>query len=469
MTSWLPTLAQNGNPLYVQLADQIADAALQGVLQPGEKLPPQRNLAFDVGVTLGTVTRAYALLKERGIATGEVGRGTFIRNGQAEVSVRHRALQAYQGITPQPQPARLLMNSTSTPEVGQAAIMAGLFEDIASNQPSLLSDYIRHMPDHWRLAGQRWIAPSGWTPALEDVLATQGAHGALMAVINATTASGDRIVFEELTYPATVRCSMLMGRQPVAVRSTQSGMDPDDFERCCAQQHPKLAIIVSTCHNPTLAVMPDENRRRIAEIARRYNVLVIDDDTFGVLRTNRPMPLAAYAPERVFHVTSLSKSMAAGVRTGWVACPPGYAQRVMNAQRLINGSAAGAMIEIASRMVLSGQADALCQKVRAEIRDRVVKARMMLAGHDLTSHEECPFAWLRLPDPWVPATFCKAALRLNVVLEEADTFKAGQIDRSVPCVRIALTGALQADQVDAGLDVIRQLLDQPSLAYERVE
>ena len=79
MTNWLPNVDQGSGPLYVRLADSIERSIGDGVLAPGAKLPPQRDLAYDMGVTIGTVGRAYALVRERGLVSGEVGRGTYVR------------------------------------------------------------------------------------------------------------------------------------------------------------------------------------------------------------------------------------------------------------------------------------------------------------------------------------------------------------------------------------------------------
>ena len=78
MTNWLPDLSQGTGPLYLRLADQIERDIGSGKLPAGDKLPPQRNLAYDVGVTIGTVTRGYAVARERGLVSGEVGRGTYV-------------------------------------------------------------------------------------------------------------------------------------------------------------------------------------------------------------------------------------------------------------------------------------------------------------------------------------------------------------------------------------------------------
>ena len=78
MTNWLPDLQASDGPLYVRIADQIERAINTGALASGAKLPPQRNLAYDIGVTIGTVSRAYSMVRERGLVSGEVGRGTYV-------------------------------------------------------------------------------------------------------------------------------------------------------------------------------------------------------------------------------------------------------------------------------------------------------------------------------------------------------------------------------------------------------
>ena len=87
MTNWLPDMSQGSGPLYVRLAERIEEAIASGTLPTGTKLPPQRDLAFDIGVTIGTVGRAYTLVRERGLVSGEVGRGTFVLGGEADQQI----------------------------------------------------------------------------------------------------------------------------------------------------------------------------------------------------------------------------------------------------------------------------------------------------------------------------------------------------------------------------------------------
>ena len=220
-------------------------------------------------------------------------------------------------------------------------------------------DYTRVWPASWQEAGSRWLKSGNWTPDPDSIVSTIGAHAAVLGVIAAMTAPGDRIAYEELTYSSISRSANLIGRRSVLIGSDDDGADPEDFERLCAQQHPKIAFLIPSLHNPTLAIMSLERRKAIVEIARKYNVWLIEDAIYGELLTDQPPTLAELAPERTFHVGGLSKTVAAGVRGGWVSCPANFAPRVQTAHKMVTGGIPFLLGELASELVLSGEADAI--------------------------------------------------------------------------------------------------------------
>ncbi len=197
---------------------------------------------------------------------------------------------------------------------------------------------------------------------------TVGVHAAVMAVIAAMTAPGDKIAFEQLTYSSISRSANLIGRRSARREDRRARPDPEDFDRLCAQQHPKLAFLIPSLHNPTLAITPVNRRREIAEIARKHNVWLIEDSIYGALLDQPPTPISAFLPERTFHVGGLSKTVSAGVRGGWVSCPANLAPRIQIAHKMITGGLPFMLAELASRMVLSGEADTIRQAARARSR-----------------------------------------------------------------------------------------------------
>lgn len=467
MTNWVPDITHGSGPIYLRLADRIEADIGAGVLRPGARLPPQRNLAFDMGVTIGTVGRAYSVLRERGLVSGEIGRGTFVLGQGVSPGDSETRTGTFDGsrvhfVTPD----KLMLDSTAAPDVGQSPVFGQLAAEIARDLPAEIVGYTRRIPPGWLEAGQRWLAAAHWQPETAAIVPTLGAHAAILAIVAAIAGPGDRIVFEHLTYSHVARSVELIGRRCVAVETDGDGIDPADFERLCAQTHPKAVFMMPCLHNPTLVTMPEARRREIVEIARRHNVWLIEDAIYAALLDEPPLPFAALAPERTFHVGSLSKAVAAGFRSGWVACPPNLASRVLTAYRMISGGKPFLLAELAARLVLSGEAAAIRAKVCAEIEVRSAMAREAFAGFDIASHPRAPFLWMKLPEPWLSATFKQAAANDNVLIDDEDEFKSARTERTFHRVRIGFSNPPR-EALAGGFARLRSLLDSDVAAYDR--
>jgi DNA-binding transcriptional MocR family regulator len=471
MTNWLPDLRQGSGPLYIRLADEMEKAMTAGDLAAGSKLPPQRNLAFDIGVTIGTISRAYSLLHERGLVSGEVGRGTYVLSRGETEPQPHRdpVTTSLAGTRPlNTPPGKIRFDSTAAPEIGQSETIAAIISEILVDRPHDVVSYTRGFPEAWQEAGQRWLRYGDWMPERDAVVPTLGAHAGIMAIISVLTNPGDRIVFEHLTYSQVSRAVGLIGRRISLVNSDENGVSPDDFERVCVQEHPKIAFFMSSAQNPTLATMPLEHRKAIAEIARRHNVWLIEDNLYGAMDKKEIPLIAAFAPERTFVVDGLSKSVSAGIRGGWVACPPHFAQRVRIAHKMMTGGLPFMLAELAARLVLSGAAEEIWERCRAEINAREALAREILAGYDFNSNADIPFLWLKLPDPWLSATFKNAVYTDGVLIDDEDEFKAGRSEKITHRVRIGFSSPGSRQDVSEGLKIVRGLLSSGSAGYDSV-
>jgi DNA-binding transcriptional MocR family regulator len=361
-------------------------------------------------------------------------------------------------------PGKLTLDASAAPDIGQAAAIGEATAAIMRDSPRDITGYTRKVPTTWIEAGRRWLGTDGWTPDTDAIVPTLGAHPAIMAVIAALTAPGDRIVFEELTYSSIARSANLIGRRAIGVAMDADGLDPEEFERTCAQQHPKLAFLIPGLHNPTLTIMSEARRRALVEIARQHNVWLIEDAIYAALLDAQPPPIAALAPERTFHVSSLSKSVSAGIRGGWVACPPHFAPRVMTAYKMLTGGNPFLLCELAARLVLSGAAQGIRAGVKREIAARAAMVRAGFDGYDFAVHPECPFLWMKLPEPWLSGTFKHAAAEEGVLIDDEDEYKCGRGDRIFHRVRIAFSGPNRAGLAEA-LTRLRSLLDNRIAGY----
>lgn len=469
MTNWIPDLSQGEGPLYLRLANKIESEVESGALPAGTRLPPQRDLAYDLGITIGTVGRAYALLRERGLVSGEVGRGTYVLDREpprrSDLPVTSplsgegtRSFAAPEG--------KIRFDSTGAPDVAQGEAIARILAEIAAEHPSDMSSYTRGFPESWVEAGCLWLARGGYRPAPETVVPTLGAHPALVAVASAATMPGDYVVFETLSYSQFARSVGLFGRRVALVQSDDQGVIPEDFERLCAQRHPKLAFLMPTIQNPTLASMPQARRREIAEIARRHNVWLIEDDLYGKPIDDPTPLLAEYAPERTFVISGLSKVVSAGVRGGWVACPPHFAHRVAVAHKMATGGMPFLLAELSARLVLSQEAATMKSRCLDEINARLKLACDALAGFDFRWRANVPFLWIALPEPWLSGTFKNAAADENLLVDDEDEFKAGRSDQAFHRIRIGITTPRRREEVSTGLATIRRLLGSGGSGYD---
>jgi DNA-binding transcriptional MocR family regulator len=145
----------------------------------------------------------------------------------------------------------------------------------------------------------------------------------------------------------------------------EHGLLPEAFEMACLTMKPKALYCMPTLHNPTTRTMPLVRRRELVELAQTYDVPVIEDDAYGSLASDAPAPLAALAPDIVYHVASLSKCLSPALRVAYVAVPEGRALRVANAIRGSASIVSPLTSAIASRWIETGLAD--------DVRDEIIQ------------------------------------------------------------------------------------------------
>ncbi|WP_346914479.1 PLP-dependent aminotransferase family protein [uncultured Roseibium sp.] len=494
MTNWVPDIPAGKGPMYARLASRIADDIVTGALPVGAKLPPQRDLAYDLGITVGTVGRAYALVREQGLVSGEVGRGTYVLGSTPDTDVTEiqpampgtaapvgNAAAWTQTATSTtdsgfagtrvaiPAPDAIRFDSTSAPELGQADVIKDLTAQIMSDSPYEIASYSRTVPDTWRAAGRQWLTRSNWQPPEATIVPTTGAHAAALAIIAATTTPGDRVVFEELTYSAIARGAALSGRHVVQVPRDDEGPLPDELAKICAQKHPKVLFLTPTMHNPTLGTMSEGRREKILALAHQHNLWLIEDEVFGSLRETALTPFAALAPERTFHVGSLSKSVTAGIRGAWVSCPPSHAQRVHTTHKMLSGGISFLLAEVSARLVLSGAADMFRRRALSEIAARHELVCKYLQGYEMNSAPDAPFIWLKLPSPWLASNFKAAAASAHVLIDDEDEFKPARTGNIHHRVRIGFSNAHSGEETGQALGIIRQLLEDSGACYDSFE
>lgn len=449
---WTPDFAQTDGPRYLALASAIAEAIESGALKPGAQLPPQRELAEHLNVTVGTVGRAYNIVKSRQLVTSQVGRGTFVRDPEDESTLRN--------YLPERKPGTIDFACYSATATGLAETLATAMAEaqrniglLAMQRYTPAAGFISH-----RSAGAEWIARTGLAVPPERVLVCSGAQQALMVILTALTRAGEVVLTEELTYSGIKALGTLLERPLHGVRIDAEGLIPAALEQAIAETGARLLYLQPTCHNPTGAMMPESRRRAIAEIARRHGLWMIEDDAAIGGLTDRPAPLARFAPEHTIYVTGLSKCISPGLRVAYAASPPRlfeHLSRTLHALCLANSPL---QAEVATAMIQEGSAALIAERNLVALAESHARIGRLLRGVPHSTHPAAFFVWIDLPEHWTAPDFAEAARQAGLSVVSGESFSTGDAPRNA--IRISVNPTQPAEMVEEGLAALLQLMNE---------
>ncbi len=221
----------------------------------------------------------------------------------------------------------------------------------------------------------------------------------------------------------------------------------------------RLLIVNPTVHNPTTATMPLARREAIVALARRHDLIVVEDEVYGRLPAERPPPLAALAPERTVHIGSAAKSVAPGLRVGVLHSPEALFERIANAQHDLFLTCPPLMAELFTRLVADGTAERLAARQRQEAAVRQQIAREVLGARAYRAQPTSYHLWLPLPPPWRAAEFIETVRERGVAIDPATAFAVDRA-RAPHAVRVSLSAAAGHDRLRRGLQIVADTLGE---------
>jgi DNA-binding transcriptional MocR family regulator len=375
---WTPRLAALGDSPADRLTRALADDIGDGRLEPGARLPAQRDIAFALDIGLGSVTKAFAALERRGLVRSEAGRGCFVA---APASARSEIID-------------LAFNAP--PALLGDKMLAGALARIAKGfDPTLLSHYppLGGHEAH-RRAMARWLGALGGPEAPERTLLCDGAQQALSLALSTLRRPGEIVVTEAPTYPGFIALARMIGLQLVSVRMDAEGVTPQGLDAAFARAGARPVVYLTpTAHNPTGATMGLARRRALVDLCRARDALIVEDDVYAhTLSAERPA-LATLAPERVFYVSSLSKTVSPGLRVGALVAPPLWREAALSTQRATCQMAGALSCLLMTSWMEDGSAEALRREIAAEHAARQALAVALLGEAVRAPSIPCPHLW----------------------------------------------------------------------------
>ena len=372
--TWKPVLEDTSRPLVDRLLAALERDIRAGVLAPGLRLPPQRELAFFLGISLGTVTKAYAEAERRGLTQATVGRGTFVAAPAPDAAFR---------FSPRGQPNGVNLAQNVRPVLSGGTALTRALDRLRKKDLSRLLVYSPSAgEDDHRRAMADWLArTTPLQPDWRNLAVTAGGQQAVALALGALASAGDAILTEAGTYYGLRTLAEHAGYRLKGLQLDGEGLVPEALDRAAAATGARVLYVTPTLHNPTGRTMGQNRREEIVRVARARDLWIVEDDVYALYAGPRTVtPLAALAPERTLYVSSLSKSLSAGLRVGILLTPGAEAlERVLRALRATCYSAPSLGPAVGAQWIEDGTADALAEEVMAEM-DRRVRLALDLFG-----------------------------------------------------------------------------------------
>ena len=366
---WPPRLAASGGSPAERLITALAEDIVDGTVPSGARLPAHRALATSLGISTGTVTKAYAALERRGLVRGSHGRGMF---------AAYRGRGTVGGID--------LATNAPPPVLGDDALTAAMTAVARRIDARGLADYGPpggHI-DH-RQAVASWIAATGLRLEPGELVLCNGAQQAIAAAMLAASPGGEPVpVFtEEFTFPGALRYAALAGHPVHAVGTDDEGIHPAALDRALAA-HVRvsaarpLLYVTPVLHNPTTATMGGRRRREVVSVARRYDAVIVEDDVYSLGQQRIAPALAELAPDRTYYVISAAKALSPAIRVGALRPPAAHRARAIAAVRALAQPVSPIQCELLAELTRAGVADQVRTAIRHEGTRRSALARKIL-------------------------------------------------------------------------------------------
>lgn len=447
--SWKPDLSKTTPPIYLALVRLLEEDIKKGVLQPGTKLPPQRELADYLDINLSTISRAFKICEQKGLLSASVGNGTYVSSDAAADKIfvcgkENRKIIEMGGICPHAGANRKVKQYTE--ELLKKPDALKLFSYTEQEGTK------RH-----REAGVIWFQKMGLYTDSQHIVLAAGGQNALAATMSGLLGHGDKIGTEPMTYPGIKTVAQMIGVRLIPIQHKDFEITEAGINYAIQNENIKGLYVIPDFQNPTSHIMSLETRKMIARIAQEKDLLIIEDAFSNLLAENPLPPIASFAPEHVICVASLSKTIAPGLRTAFIYIPEKYHKDLATALYTMNISNPSLLATISAGLIENGMADEIITERKQEIVNRNMIVNEILYGYLRESELTCPFRYILLPEYFTGRSFEICAEQAGVEVFGAERFSVGNksVEKSA---RISVITPPTIDDLTEGLRRLKKIL-----------
>jgi DNA-binding transcriptional MocR family regulator len=310
-------------------------------------------------------------------------------------------------------------------------------------------------PRH-RAVAVEWLKQCGLSVSALNVTLTNGATSGMTVALMTSAPPGSTAATEAIGHHTLVPLASYLGLNLEGLPIDDNGLIAEGLDEACRRSNIRTVFVQPSAINPTAHLMSEARRRALVEVARKHDLTIIENDVLGPLVENRPLPIAALAPERTFYVTTFTKTTLPGLRIGYLVAPDRFAAAVANRHLVSNWMATPMVAEIASKWVEDGTAMALTLWQRAALHRRHAIAAEVMQDVRYLSHPNSLHLWLPLPSDRSEEHFVTQARLEGVGIAPGASFRIST-EPWRPAVRISLASTTE-EELRSGLGIIANLL-----------
>ena len=444
--SWTPEKAELARPCYLSLANLLERDILSGKLAPGTKLPPQRELADYLDLNFTTITRAYDLCRERNLIYGIVGRGSYVSplpkaapDGADRKIIELGLVNGFDFIR------KPVIEATKN------VLKKGYLDQLYS-----YAEPAGHL--HQRAAGVRWMAGLDVETDIAHTAVFAGAQNVISTALLSLFRLGDRIATDCCTYSNLIGTARMMHIPLVPVEGDAEGMKPEELDRLCRDRGIAGIFLMPDCADPTTVTISGNRRRELAEVIRKYGLVLIEDDHEGALRRSGSHSLCSLLPDQTVYICGSTKGLCSGLRVTFAAFPEQFRERLLGGLHHLSIKTSSLDAEIMTELINSGAAE----QILKEKRKLAQKANALFDSvfPQCADPEKCLSFFRRLPLPGMKIDGMqveKALAEKGVSVYHSDRFSVRRkMDK--PFLRVSVSSAGTEENLKRGLFILRESL-----------
>lgn len=483
-----------GTPLYIQIYRQIQEEILAGRLPSGYRLPPERKLAETLNINRSTVLNAYRELKASGLVDSQVGKGTIVAQHTTFVQENSQDIikpiawgQIYNQSAYKNNDSIVLDLVEITNKANMISFAAGMaspelypMKEINDITVKVMQKYGHKLLMHTPIEGHVGLRKSiitlqnemGITSKLEEIMILSGSQQGLDLIARVLLERGDTVIVEEPTYLGALQVFKNMDVKVIGVPIDENGMRMDILESHIIRYKPKFIYTMPTFQNPTGTVMSLERRKKLLDLAYYFEIPIIEDDAYGMLRyegEELPTLKAMDSYGYVLYLNTFSKILFPGLRVGWFTIPKAVVKQFALAKQIIDIHANSLSQWILNEYIEEKFLNNHIEKMKSEYlkrRNCMLKALQKHGSDEVSWNipEGGLYIWCQLPENMDASKILAEASRQNIAFVPGETFYASRQEKNY--MRLNFTCS-DSESIEKGIQCLMTIINKESSQQQK--